>query len=54
MSKPTRKQKLIRKEFPKVRQYTKRGYTYYAVDLRRAYGKGCRGWRRDCSVGWRA
>jgi hypothetical protein len=34
MSKPTRKQKLIRKEFPKVRQYKKRGYTYYAVDHR--------------------
>jgi hypothetical protein len=40
MSKPTRKQKLIRKEFPKVRQYQKRGYTYYAVDLRRAFWKG--------------
>lgn len=40
MSKPTRKQKLIRKEFPKVRQYKKRGYTYYAVDLRRKFWNG--------------
>ncbi len=40
MSKPTRKQKLIRKEFPKVRQYSKRGYTYYAVDLRRKFWTG--------------
>jgi hypothetical protein len=39
-SKPTRKQKLIRQEFPKVRQYQKRGYTYYAVDLRRAFWRG--------------
>lgn len=40
MSKPKRKQKLIRKEFPKIRQYQKRGYTYYAVDLRRKFWKG--------------
>jgi integrase len=40
MSKPTRKQKLIRKEFPKVRQLRRRGNNYYAVDLRRKFWIG--------------
>jgi hypothetical protein len=40
VSKPTRKQKLIRKEFPKVRQLRRRGNTYYAVDLRRKFWIG--------------